>query len=463
MLSSFWKTTFLYGLGFIGLRILSFLLVPLYTQLLSPSDVGIIFIVYTILAFLNTLYSRGMDAALFKFYNKENAKTIISTSMVYSLKYGVVLSVVILLIYFLIDIVNHDQFTVIVAFGLISVLFFDMISSRCMSILRLQNKPIYYLSACFANIVLSLGLNIYFIKYLNWGLSGAIWSIILSSAANIIIFFPIIFKSVVWKNLDKKLLSNMKTTSLPFLPAAIFLILIELADRWMLGAMSPLGTSDVGIYGSAYKFGSLIMLSVKGFNLNWQPYYLNPKNEKGFYKIGTLFLSLLIILSTLISILWPMLFKLVIGQPFWDGGYIIPLIAISYIFYGLFILQMPSIYLRDKENWAPVFWGTGFMVNVLSNYYLIPLYSYYGAAISTLFAYLTMSLFILFKNLSWMRMGYHYGYLGIMILISLLTYAFTYNLNLVPSSADVISSCIKISIAYIVITIPLLLIIEKKL
>ena len=463
MLSSFWKTTFLYGLGFIGLRMISFLLVPIYTQLLSPSDTGIIFIVYTILAFLNTLYSRGMDAALFKFYNKENSKTIISTSMVYSLKHGTILSVVLFSMYFLVDIVHQEQLTTVVIFGLVSVLFFDMISSRCMNILRLQNKPIYYLSACFTNIILSLGLNIYFIQYLNWGLSGALWSIILSAAVNIIIFFPIIFTSVSWKRLDKNLLNNMKTTSLPFLPAAIFLILIELADRWMLGFMSPLGTSDVGVYGAAYKFGSLIMLSVRGFNLNWQPYYLKPKNEKRFYKIGTLFLSLLIILSTLISILWPLLFKLLIGQLFWEGGHIIPLIAISYIFYGLFILQMPSIYLRNKENWAPVFWGTGFMVNILSNYYLIPLYGYYGAALSTLFAYLIMSLFILFKNLSWMRMSYHYGFLGIIILISLLAYTFIYNLNIVPGSTNVISACINISLAYTIITIPLVLTIEKKL
>tara|TARA_B100000579_G_scaffold204932_1_gene167499 strand:+ start:5172 stop:6563 length:1392 start_codon:yes stop_codon:yes gene_type:complete len=463
MLSSFWKTTFLYGLGFIGLRMISFLLVPIYTQLLSPSDTGIIFIVYTILAFLNTLYSRGMDAALFKFYNKENSKTIISTSMVYSLKHGTILSVVLFSMYFLVDIVHQEQLTTVVIFGLVSVLFFDMISSRCMNILRLQNKPIYYLSACFTNIILSLGLNIYFIQYLNWGLSGALWSIILSAAVNIIIFFPIIFTSVSWKRLDKNLLNNMKTTSLPFLPAAIFLILIELADRWMLGFMSPLGTSDVGVYGAAYKFGSLIMLSVRGFNLNWQPYYLKPKHEKRFYKIGTLFLSLLIILSTLISILWPLLFKLLIGQLFWEGGHIIPLIAISYIFYGLFILQMPSIYLRNKENWAPVFWGTGFMVNILSNYYLIPLYGYYGAALSTLFAYLIMSLFILFKNLSWMRMSYHYGFLGIIILISLLAYTFIYNLNIVPGSTNVISACINISLAYTIITIPLVLTIEKKL
>ena len=92
MLSQFWKTTFIYGLGFIGLRMVSFLLLPLYTHLLSPSDAGIIFIIYTVLAFLNTIYSRGMDAALFKFYNKENSRAVTSTSIIYSAKYGGLLS-----------------------------------------------------------------------------------------------------------------------------------------------------------------------------------------------------------------------------------------------------------------------------------------------------------------------------------------------------------------------------------
>ena len=98
MLSVFWKTTFVYGVGFLGLRMVSFLLVPLYTHLLSPSDTGIIFIVYTILAFLNTIYARGMDASLFKFYNKGNHSSIISTSILHSVQYGGALSIIIGLI-----------------------------------------------------------------------------------------------------------------------------------------------------------------------------------------------------------------------------------------------------------------------------------------------------------------------------------------------------------------------------
>ena len=66
----FWNTTIIYTIGFLGLRALSFILLPLYTNLLSAHQAGILFIIYTILAFLNTIYNRGMDSALLKFFNR---------------------------------------------------------------------------------------------------------------------------------------------------------------------------------------------------------------------------------------------------------------------------------------------------------------------------------------------------------------------------------------------------------
>ena len=68
----FWQTTAIYGIGFICLRAISFLLLPLYTNLLSQHDVGWIFIIYTILALLNVLYTHGMNAALLKFFHSSN-------------------------------------------------------------------------------------------------------------------------------------------------------------------------------------------------------------------------------------------------------------------------------------------------------------------------------------------------------------------------------------------------------
>ena len=92
----FWNTTIIYTIGFLGLRALSFILLPLYTNLLSAHQAGILFIIYTILAFLNTIYNRGMDSALLKFFNSSLEKSIISTSVLYSVIYGIILSAVLL-------------------------------------------------------------------------------------------------------------------------------------------------------------------------------------------------------------------------------------------------------------------------------------------------------------------------------------------------------------------------------
>ena len=91
--TAFWSQTLIYSVGFIGLRAISFLLLPLYTNLLSARDVGWIFIIYTVLAFLNTIYSHGMDSALLKFFNSSTRLSIImTTSIIYSILFGRYLS-----------------------------------------------------------------------------------------------------------------------------------------------------------------------------------------------------------------------------------------------------------------------------------------------------------------------------------------------------------------------------------
>ena len=220
--------------------------------------------------------------------------------------------------------------------------------------------------------------------------------------------------------------------SMPFLPASIFFIMIEMSDRIMLGWLSSI--EAVGLYGAGYKIGAIVLLIVRAFNLNWQPFYL--KSEHGdqirqFEKIGSRFIVFLIFISTMITMIWPIIFKIkinniyLIGEAFWGGGEIIPIIAFSYAVYGIFILQMPSIYIKNKQYWAPYFWGIGFIVNFLSNYLLIPMYGFYGAAYSTFFAYLVMSLFLIYKNQTWLRIQYNLNdilYISIISGLALLSY-----------------------------------------
>ena len=427
--NNFWSITAVYSVGFLSLRAISFLLLPLYTNLLSTLEAGYVFILYTIIAFLNTLYNHGMDSSLLKYFKDNNDSKIITTSTIYSSIWGVLLSILIYLfskplIYF--NEVTHYSHQQIALF-LIGILFCDMLSSRLMTVIRLLEKPIYFLVVSFANVLLSIYLNVWFIYNLNMGFGGALIALFYVSIVQLLLLAPLLVTKIKIKLFDFKLLRLMVRFSLPFLPASIFFIMIEMADRIMLGWLSSV--DDVGLYGAGYKIGALILLIVKAFNLNWQPFYLKPENQndiRAFEIIGTKFIILLIFFSTLLSMLWSFLFQFqindnyIIGNEFWMGGNIIPIIALSYIIYGLFILQMPSIYIREKQSWVPYFWGMGCIINILSNYILIPIYGFYGAALSTLFAYISMTLFLIYKNSMWMQIKYNLKDIGYISIISAL-------------------------------------------
>ena len=59
--------TLIYGASTVVSRFLSFLLVPFYTNLLAPGEFGVYATIYSYLAFVNILYSYGMEAAYFRF------------------------------------------------------------------------------------------------------------------------------------------------------------------------------------------------------------------------------------------------------------------------------------------------------------------------------------------------------------------------------------------------------------
>ena len=101
------------------------------------------------------------------------------------------------------------------------------------------------------------------------------------------------------------------------------------------------------------------------------------------------------------------------------------------VWQGLFILQMPSVYLKNKQNWVPAFWGCGLAVNVLSNLYVIPKFSFFGAAFATLFSYLSMSIFIVYKNSLWMPLKYSHKPIVELLIMSSLFLLICFNLFVV--------------------------------
>ena len=167
-MSNFFNLSIIYGLGFLFLRGISFLLLPIYTNLLSAEDAGIIFLLYTILAFLHPVFAGGLDSALFKFYNSKlfSKEKVISTSLSFLFITSGLLSLILISVSTtsIINLIDVPYNWILL---LSIILFFDAISARCLVVLRLKEKAWYYLLIGFINIISSLIFNILFISYYN--------------------------------------------------------------------------------------------------------------------------------------------------------------------------------------------------------------------------------------------------------------------------------------------------------
>lgn len=74
--------TAIYGLGSILPRVINFVLILPHTSVFHPAEYGVITDVYAWVAFLNVLYTFGMETAFFRFATKEgaNPNTVFNTA-----------------------------------------------------------------------------------------------------------------------------------------------------------------------------------------------------------------------------------------------------------------------------------------------------------------------------------------------------------------------------------------------
>ena len=84
-IKSLGQQSLIYGAGHVAARGVTFLLLPLYTNVFSLEEYGIISLIFTFLGFMNVILHYGLDASLLKHYvqaDKEERKSILTNSYV---------------------------------------------------------------------------------------------------------------------------------------------------------------------------------------------------------------------------------------------------------------------------------------------------------------------------------------------------------------------------------------------
>ena len=159
------KQTAIYGLATVFPRMMSFFLVPLYTELLPKAAYGKVTIIFSYMIFFNVMLAYGMETAFFRFYNKEtNKKKVIETAMISVFWTSLVFLGLALL--FRNTLAHYSEIDVQYVTYTIWILALDALVVIPFSKLRANQRPMFYALVKMGNVTINLALNVFFLVLL---------------------------------------------------------------------------------------------------------------------------------------------------------------------------------------------------------------------------------------------------------------------------------------------------------
>lgn len=391
------KNTIIFTLGNLGSKLISFFLIPLYTNVLTTAEYGVIDLVATVGTVAVPIFTLNICEAVMRFALDKDANTKKITQIgTRVLLIGILVGLSILPICYSIE--KISAYTVYTYFYVISL----AASQLYLCDLRGKEMLVYYSLGNVLNTFFVAALNILFLLVLKEGIEGYLKAYIIANTLTAI--YAIIigkgYKSFSFSKIDKSLLIQMVKYSVVLIPNSFMWWIMNSSDRIMVSSMISVEAN--GIYAISYKLPTLVSTLTAIFNQAWSYSAIreegtedeNEYNNKIFRVLsGSVILigiGLLTFTKTFLSVY--------VTKEYYSAWKYTPFLTVGCVYLTMASFMATS-YTVHKDSFGYLFSGMfGAIFNVVMNFVLIPQIGVYGAAIATCISYILVFVFRLFHT-----------------------------------------------------------------
>jgi O-antigen/teichoic acid export membrane protein len=434
-----------YGLSTILGRTLNYLLVPLYTRLFLPAEYGVVTDLYALVAFLNIVYTYGMETAFFRKVQSEGFRvyqTAFWSLLISSLLFTGLLLLLAQPIANGLRYPNHPEY--IRWFALILGL--DALAALPFARLRHEEKALKFAGIKLVNIGLNIGLNLFFLLLCPWlvasgklsfltnlvysaevGVGYIFLSNLLANGITLLFLLPLFPRR--FSGFDYGLWQQMFGYALPLLFAGLAGMVNETIDRIMLKYLLPMSTQEalheVGIYGAVYKLAMLMSIFTQTFRTAAEPFFFRQANQADARQVYAQVMQVFVLAGGLIFLGVTLFLPIVrhfIDAAYFEGLGVVPILLLANLFLGMYYNQSVWYKLSDQTRWGMYLSVAGAAITILGNWLLIPHYGYVGSAYTTLACYLSMMLLSYWLGQRYYPVPYRLNRIARYLLLALLVY-----------------------------------------
>ncbi len=409
---SLFKDTAIYGLSSIIGRFLNYLLVPLYTYVISASSggYGVVTNLYAYTALLLVILTYGMETAFFRFANKagENPEKVYSTVLASVLSTSVIfVAAVLLFLKPVSSAMGYGDHPSYVGAMAVTVAI-DAFQCIPFAYLRYRKKALKFAALKLTFIGLNIFLNLlYFVVLPKAGLNpygiydngpdvGYVFYINLFCTALVTLFFRRELGGFR-HGADMALLRRMLSYSWPILLLGIAGILNQTAPSILFPYLyeGENASGQLGIYGACIKIAMIMSMITQAFRYAYEPFVFGNSREKDSRETCSRAMKYFI-MFTLLAFLCVMGFmnvlKYIIGEGYRSGLRVVPIVMTAEILMGIYFNLSFWYKLTDKMLWGALFSGIGCAVLIAVNVLFVPRFGYMACAWSGVAGYGTAML-----------------------------------------------------------------------
>lgn len=430
----------IYAVGTFGTRILSFLMVPLYTYYISTYDMGIYDILMATISLLTPIVTMQISDATYRWIIRDD---VIDKEKYIRATFQVLLINCVIAIIAILCVNKLSNIPYVLYFC--SLLFLTRAFETIQRILRgLKKQWMFSLSGILYTIIFLVG-NIIQFCILKRGVESLFISAIIAYfiAIIVIILLESNVRVNIFKSIDINLIKEMYKFSIPLVPNYLNWWVINSSDKYIV--LSFLGASANGVLAIAHKFPTILQTILGLFTSSWQDLSLSEienNNGKYYSEIFKNFSKLAITSMFWIVPLTKMVILLIMG-----GEYKTSCNYVAFYYLGSVFQSFSSFYgvgyLKSTKTKNAFFTSIyGAVVNFVTNIILIRVIGLQAAAISTFLAFLIMWLIRERQNrqeleikVDWVSVIF---YTGLAIVISIISIKANLESNIIISVIGIV-------------------------
>ncbi len=377
----------IYGLGNLLTRIVSFLMLPLYTRYLTPTDYGILELIDVTSGMVGIVIGLGLDTAVSRFYyespKEEDRRVVLSTA--YWLAGIFAVTGALLAAGFSVPLAKlvlsspSSSRLFIVSFAALAL---AVIMELNYLYLRLTYRSVIFNAISMVSLVLGVVLNVVFIVFFHWGVFGILMT---SLVTRLIIALPLTTWVLVRSGLgfDFGVAKQMLRFGAPLIPSTLGTALVNYSDRYFLKHYATI--ADAGIWGLANKLGTSIhMLITSPFIMTFLPrrFEIAQRTDARtiFGRVSEYFLLVLVTCGLLVAVFADEILKIMTTPPFYRAAEFVPWVVLAMVFFGMrYHFEFGILYAKKTHHYAVINVSTAFL-HIGLNFILVPSHGIWGAA-----------------------------------------------------------------------------------